>query len=111
MEIKVSDEIVAAFHQMWDLFPGAARLVGKDRVIIAANEKAVAAGHAPGVRCSTLPSATNHRGCLAQRSLAAREGMADNPSGKSIRGWVPVKGRDDLFVHFSLAVPDPSFKE
>ncbi len=104
-KITVTPEELAAFHLMWDAFPGMARLIGRDHIIIAANQKAIDKGYAPGVCCASLPSATNHRGCLAMRALAEGNGMADNPDGTSIRGWLPVSGRDDVYVHFSLAVP------
>lgn len=104
-KITVTSEEIASFHQMWDNFPGIARLIGRDHIIIAANQNAIARGYKPGVCCATLPSATNHRGCLAMQTLAESKGMADNPDGTSIRGWLPVSGRDDVYVHFSLTVP------
>ncbi len=109
-KITVTPEEIASFHLMWDNFPGVARLIGRDHIIIAANLKAISKGYEPGLCCATLPSPVNHRGCLAMQSLREGKGMTDNPTGDSIRGWLPVSGRDDVYVHFSLAVPEAGFK-
>ena len=106
MTLQVDEKIIQAFHLMWDGFPGAARLINKNYIIIAANQAAIANGHGPGICCAKMPSPTKHRGCKAQKTLNEQKGYVDHPLDNSLRGWVPLAENSELFVHFSLKVPE-----
>lgn len=106
-EGQVSDEkMIEMFHMMWDGFPGLARLIDKKHMILAANQTAIAAGFEPGLCCAKVSTAENHRGCLAGQLLQTGIGQTDRRTENKIRGWIPVKGREDLFVHYTLVLPE-----
>lgn len=97
--------LVADFHRCWDDFPGLARLIDSQRRVLAANEKAAAAGFVADCICAAVPTANNHRNCLAARALACRRGMG-SVEGGLMRYWLPVEGEygDEYFVHLSLRI-------
>lgn len=101
-------ELIAAFHKMWDAFPGMARLINKKHEIIAANEIAVSKGFIPGAICAKISTPAAHRGCLLAKTLQSGKGCYDQPNDHLIRGWLPVEGRDDMVVHFSITLPAPT---
>lgn len=95
--------IIEAFHTLWDTFPERVRLIRKDRTVLAVNKAAQALGMKTGVRCVDQPPVEGHIGCLANASLkdgAGKYGVT--PNGARLRFWIPVSGRDDLYVHFSI---------
>jgi len=98
------DEAIKAFHLMWDAFPGIARLIDEQHNILAANSQAVEAGIAEG-KCFMFGPPANHKGCLAPQMLKTKETQVDYPIEGKIRGWMPVAGYDDIYVHFSIALP------
>lgn len=104
--LRPSDgEAVAAFHRDWDEFPGPARLVGGDHIVRAANGAARRAGFVEGATCAAVPTANRHRGCLLAQAVGADARARFDISGGMARGWLPVAGRNDLTVHFSLRMP------
>lgn len=101
------DEIlIQNFHQMWDAFPGMARLISKKHIILAANDIAIQKGFIPGAICAKVGAPESHKGCLLAKTLKEGQGMTDRPHPSRIRGWLPVSGIDDVVVHFSLNIPD-----
>ncbi|MDL2233541.1 hypothetical protein LJC63_08210 [Ruminococcaceae bacterium OttesenSCG-928-L11] len=101
--MAVDATIIAAFHAMWDSFPTRARLIQKDRTVLAVNKAAAAQGNQVGVRCVEEPPKEGHAGCLANQALRERTacyGLTNNK--KRLRFWIPVEGCDDVFVHFSI---------
>lgn len=103
----VNPQIVAGFHTMWDTFPERARLIRKDRTVLAVNKAAAEQGMQTGVRCVDTPPKEAHAGCLA--NLALKEHQAKyqlTVDRKRLRFWIPVDGCDDLYVHFSISVED-----
>lgn len=99
-----NEKIIESFYAMWNHFPQRARLIRRDRTVIAVNKAAAAKGNAVGVRCIEEPPQEGHAGCLANQALKERTGKYDlNRVNKRIRFWIPVEGSDDLFVHFSVA--------
>lgn len=70
-------ELIAAFHKMWDAFPGMARLINKKHEIIAANEIAVSKGFIPGAICAKISTPSAHRGCLLAKTLQSGKGCYD----------------------------------
>lgn len=100
------DAAIEQFHRMWDAFPGMARLIGADHRIVAANEAARAKGFVEDAVCARVGTPVSHRGCLMQEMLADGQGRIDRPAPDRIRGWLPVCGRPELFVHFTLLIPE-----
>lgn len=103
--MKTDEKTLQAFHRMWDCFPGMARLIDKQHMILAANPVAEEHGHWPCLCCAKIGAPELHRGCLAKQTLSEQQPQMDCPTGKSIRGWLPVTGNPDIFVHFSLKIP------
>ena len=99
------DELIEEFHRMWDGFPGMARLISVDHKILAANEAARAKGFAEGQVCAQVGAPQSHKGCLMQKMLDTGEGQVDMPDVAKARGWLPVQGHEDVFVHFTLPLP------
>lgn len=97
------DKAIESFHMLWNSFPIRARLIQKDRTVIAVNRAAEAEGMTTGVRCIDTPPKESHAGCLANSALSEHCGKcAMNRAGDRLRFWIPVEGFDDLFVHFSV---------
>ena len=96
------DDIIEEFHRMWDAFPGMARLIRTDHTILAANEAARTRGFVEGACCAKVGTLETHRGCLMRAMVESQSGQVDMPSPDKARGWLPVQGHDDLFVHFTL---------
>ena len=101
-------ELIAAFHLMWDNFPGLARLVNMRHVVLAANPLAQEKGFAPGTICAKVGSKEIHRGCKLATAFKTGQTVTDAVLGDRIRGWQPIAGRSDVLVHFALMLPDKS---
>ena len=93
------EQMIAMFHALWDNFPSRARLIRRDRRVLAVNKVAAAEGLTTGVRCIDQPPVEAHRGCLANLALREHHGK--------------IKFADeDVYVHGSLHRdrPDPTEK-
>ena len=53
--------LIESFHEMWDAFPGMARLINSKYEILASNQNAQDRGYIPGAICASVPSANGHR--------------------------------------------------
>ncbi len=106
MSEKNYEEIIGAFHQMWDGFPGIARLISKEHIIIAANPIAIEKGYLPGLTCATIGAKEMHRGCKFAKTFQTGQAQTDNVLSDRIRGWMPVQGYPELIVHFAVMIPD-----
>ena len=102
--MKQQNSLIESFHEMWDAFPGMARLINSKHEILASNQIAQDKGYIPGAICASVPSANGHRGCLLAKTLQTGEGQFDRPNEHLIRGWLPVAGHSDIVVHFSLVI-------
>ena len=103
MAQQMNDEqAVAAFHAMWDEFPGLARLIDSHHRVMAANAIAEGKGFVSGAVCARVGDPAIHRECKLAAMFSTGEAQTDDVLGDRIRGWRPVKGRDDLCVHFAL---------
>ena len=58
-----NEEIIRAFHLMWDNFPEAVMITQKSREVVAVNKKAAEFGLKPGIKCSSIGKPENHKGC------------------------------------------------
>lgn len=93
---------IERFHAMWDNFPARARLIHKNRLVLAVNTFAANEGMKAGERCCDRPPAESHRHCLADKALAAQRGMSrTRPDGVMVF-WAPVIGCEDVYVHGSI---------
>ena len=54
------DNLVKSFHEMWDAFPGMARLISSNHEILAANDIAVNRGFIPGATCARVGKPESH---------------------------------------------------
>ena len=106
-----NEKLIAEFHEMWDAFPGMARLISNQHEILAANTAAQSKGFVPGAICARVSTPNAHKGCLLARTFQTGRGQYDQPNEHLIRGWLPVTGRDDVVVHFSISLPAPSEEE
>jgi hypothetical protein len=107
----VDQNVIEAFHMMWGPFPEPVLLVHKTREILAANQAALAAGAAVGVKCSSLnlENKTNGhcRHCLALKALRAGTALSRSfvSHERHYKGyWLPLKDVADVYVHFGLNV-------
>ena len=100
------DELAEAFHTMWDEFPGMARLIDNQHVVVAANPFAEERGFAPGAVCVKMGDPAIHRGCKHAKMFETGEAQYDNVMPDRIRGWMPVKGHPNLCVHFAIPIPE-----
>lgn len=100
------DEVVAAFHAMWDGFPSMARLIDERHVVVAANPIAEERGFVEGAVCAKVGDPAIHRKCKLRAMFESGEALCDHVLADRIRGWMPVKGRPDLCVHFAIPIPE-----
>ena len=98
------EKLVESFHVMWDTFPGMARLISANHEILAANDIAVNKEFIPGAICAKVGKPESHKGCLLAKALKTGEGQFDCPNEHLVRGWLPVNGRNDVVVHFSMMI-------
>ena len=68
-----NEEILSAFHLMWDNFPEAVTITQKSREIIAVNKKAAEFGLKPGIKCSSIGKPENHKGCQCDKAVDTGE--------------------------------------
>ncbi|MDR1396578.1 MAG: hypothetical protein LBJ14_02430 [Desulfarculales bacterium] len=104
---RLPDHVIAAFHLMWDNFPENATLVHKSRQVLAVNKAAEKTGIClPGTNCARIGSQP-HQGCLADKALAAGEARYVHiplPDGEAVVFWIPLAGRSEYFLHFSIGL-------
>lgn len=100
------EDLISKFYREWGNFPGPARLIRKDRMVLAANKHAEKAGFGIETICAKIGSPESHKGCLANKTIVSKTGQGDIISGKMARYWLPVDGEDDVFVHLSVRLED-----
>ena len=102
------EKLIESFHAMWNNYPYMVRLIRKDRIVLAVNKASAAAGLETGVLCSAVGVKEAHAGCLSNLALEEEIGKHQlTPDGARLKFWIPVEGRSDVFVHFS--VPSAEF--
>ena len=102
--MKQQNNLIESFHEMWDAFPGMARLINSKHEILASNQIAQDKGYIPGAICASVPSDNGHRGCLLAKTLQTGVGQFDRPNEHLIRGWLPVADHSDIVIYFSLVI-------
>ncbi|SHK11962.1 hypothetical protein SAMN02745216_02920 [Desulfatibacillum alkenivorans DSM 16219] len=109
--MEVEQEILDGFHLFWDNFPFPVMLNNKDRLIVDCNKAGKALGYAPGTYCYEQGGKEMHKGCLAgkamkQQSAVRKVGMIDALGMVIDTYWIPLPGREDLFVHFGIDITE-----
>ena len=100
-----NDEIIRAFHLMWDNFPEAVMITQKSREIVAVNKKAAEFGLQPGVKCSSIGKPENHRGCQCDKSVDTGEVQCctyEGQFGKAYGYWIPIPEKPEWIIHFGV---------
>ncbi|WP_276839604.1 MULTISPECIES: hypothetical protein [Anaerovibrio] len=99
------EELIKAFHVMWNGFPEAVMVIKKDREIIAVNKKAAEFGLKPGIKCSSIGKPEQHKGCLCNKAADSRETVAityEGAFGKAYGYWIPIEERPEWIIHFGV---------
>lgn len=100
------DELVRAFHMMWENYPEAVRLIRRDFHVIAGNKVYLAQGGQIDVQCN-VGDPSFHKGCQAMNSLKTREAKCKQSEVLGVTWdsyWIPVEGVEDYFVHFTNGI-------
>ena len=99
------DEIIRAFHSMWDNFPEPVMITQKNREMVALNKKAESMGLTVGIKCSSIGNPENHRGCLCNKAVDSGEPVYityETPFGKSYGYWIPIPDKPERIIHFGV---------
>ena len=100
-----NEEIIRAFHLMWDNFPEAVTITQKSREIVAVNKKAAEFGLAPGVKCSSIGKPENHKGCQCDKAVDTGEAQFctyEGAFGKAYGYWIPIPEKPEWIIHFGV---------
>ena len=103
METDKKEELVRAFHMMWDNYPEVVRLIDRRFNIIAGNPAFYQIGGQDGVKCNTGDPAL-HEGCQAMNALKTQETKTKSSEVEGVAWetyWIPVAGESDYYVHFT----------
>lgn len=98
-------EVIKAFHMMWDKFPEPIMLIRKDRQIHAVNKKAASLGLNDQMKCSSIGSPEQHKGCLCNQAADTREAVYkayEGQFGRAYGFWIPVEGAEEYIIHFGV---------
>lgn len=100
-----NEEIIRAFHLMWDNFPEAVTITQKSREIVAVNKKAAEFGLAPGIKCSSIGKPENHKGCQCDKAVDTGEAQFctyEGNFGKAYGYWIPIPEKPEWVIHFGV---------
>lgn len=100
-----NEDIIRAFHMMWDNFPEAVMITQKSREIVAVNKKAAEFGLKAGIKCSSIGKPENHIGCLCNQAVDTGEVQFvtyDGAFGKAFGYWIPIPEKPDWVIHFGV---------
>ncbi|KHK01035.1 hypothetical protein [Desulfovibrio sp. TomC] len=106
-QTSVTQEILDAFHLMWDLHPGPVMLVRANREIVAVNATGKELGIPEGSKCFTLAGRNSLcKNCKGNAALAdgtaKRSGTYSESYGGFVDGyWTPLVGVPGLFLHYA----------
>ena len=100
-----NEEIIRAFHLMWDNFPEAVMITQKSREIVAVNKKAAEFGLKPGIKCSSVGKPESHKGCLCNQAVDTGEPQFityEGNFGKAYGYWIPIPEKPEWIIHFGV---------
>lgn len=101
------EQVIQAFHAMWDNFPEPVTLIKKNRDIYAVNNKAASLGLKGGavMKCSQVGAPQDHKGCRCNEAVDDKKAIGvkyETPLGKAFGYWIPVAGCEEFIIHFSV---------
>jgi hypothetical protein len=102
------EEIILAFHLMWDRYPEQVRLIDRHYRVAAGNPAYIRAGGQTEVQCNVGP-AEMHKGCQAMSALNSGETKSDrHQAGEACfeSFWIPVAKEGEYYVHFTNGLND-----
>lgn len=103
-----NEEIIRAFHCMWDGFPEPIMLIEKNRNIVAVNKKCAEFGMKIGTKCSSYGKPEQHKGCRANEAADTKQPICityPGPFGKDAYGyWSPLPEKPEWMLHFSIGI-------
>lgn len=100
-----NQNVIEAFHMMWDNFPEPVMLIKKSRDIFAVNKTAAAGGLGVGMKCSQIGNPQQHKGCRCNEAADERKPVYvtyETPLGKAFGYWIPVAGHEEFIIHFGV---------
>ena len=100
-----NEEIIRAFHLMWDNFPESVVITQKSREIVAVNKKATEYGLKPGMKCSSVGKPENHKGCQCDKAVDTGEPQIctyEGQFGKAYGYWIPITEKPEWVIHFGV---------
>ena len=100
-----NEEIIRAFHLMWDNFPEAVTITQKSREIVAVNKKAAEFGLKAGIKCSSIGKPENHKGCQCDKAVDTGEPQFctyEGNFGKAYGYWIPIPEKPEWVIHFGV---------
>ena len=98
-------EVINAFHIMWDNFPEPVTITQRSREMIAVNKKAAELGLKPGIKCSSIGKPEDHKGCLCNQAIDEGKSVHvayEGSQGKAYGFWTPITERPEWILHFSV---------
>ncbi|MDL2263616.1 hypothetical protein LJC31_03080 [Synergistaceae bacterium OttesenSCG-928-I11] len=102
--IEVDEELLRAFHLMWDNFPDACTLIHRSREVVAVNPAAKRVPREVGMICAEQGSPKAHARCQANRALETNQTQAvryvTREGKEKLTFWVPINGYPDFYIHF-----------
>ena len=101
------EQIIEAFHLMWDMFPEPVMLIKKSREIVALNPVCAQSGLKPGMRCSSVGSTQQHKGCRCNEAVDEKKAIGvtyEGPKGKAFGYWVPVANKPEWILHLNVGL-------
>ncbi|MBP3722277.1 MAG: hypothetical protein J6I62_03375 [Selenomonadaceae bacterium] len=99
------EEIIRAFHAMWDNFPEPVTITQKSREIVAVNKKAAEMGLTAGIKCSSIGKPEDHKGCLCNKAIDEKQGIGvsyEANFGRAYGFWIPIADKPEWVLHFSV---------
>ena len=100
-----NEEIIRAFHLMWDNFPEAVMITQKSREVVAVNKKAAEFGVKPVIKCSSMGKPENHIGCQCNKAVETGEPVCctyEGNFGKAYGYWIPISEKPEWIIHFGV---------
>ena len=85
-----NQNVIDAFHMMWDNFPEPVMLIQKSRQIYAVNKKAASMGLNTEMKCSQIGTEP-HRGCLCNKAADEKKAVYityETPLGQAYGYWI-----------------------
>ncbi len=93
------EEIIRAFHLMWDNFPEPVMITQKSREMIAVNVKAAEMGLKAGIKCSSIGKPENHKAVDSGKPIYI---TYQGAFGKAFGYWIPIPEKPEWIIHFGV---------